>query len=102
MKLGNICTNSLQCAKLDARCRATEKFGEDGIPEKRCTCFRNMREDDETGKCVDVKDHGLIAFNKLHKAPTWEELNPGRPKRLTNRLRFAVSPNENGLKVNAA
>ena len=100
MKLGDVCSNSLQCSKLEARCRVTKSFREDGSPEKRCLCFNNMREDAETGKCVEIKDHGLVAFDKLHRAQTWEELNPGRPKRPTDRLRFTIAPNEDGLKVN--
>ena len=100
MMLGSVCTNSLQCAKLEARCRTTGNFGDDGIPEKRCMCFTNMKKDIESGKCVEAKDRGLIAFYKLHRAPTWEELNPGRPKRPTNRLKLDISANEDGLKVN--
>ena len=80
MMLGSVCTNSLQCAKLEARCRTIGNFGEDGIPEKRCMCFTNMKKDIDSGKCVEAKDRGLIAFHKLHRVPTWEELNPGRPK----------------------
>ena len=59
-----------------------------------------MRQDFETGKCVEIKDHGLVAFEKLHRTQTWDELNPGRPKRPTNRLSFTIAPNEDGLKVN--
>ena len=100
MMLGSVCTNSLQCAKLEARCRSTGSFGEDGIPEKRCLCFRNMRKDIESGKCAEIKDHGLIAFDKINRVPTWEELNPGRPKRPANRLNFNINENEDGLTVN--
>ena len=100
IKLGDLCTNSLQCAKLEAKCRSTRKVGEDGKPEKRCLCFKDMREDSGTGKCVDVKDRGLVPFNRLHRASTWEELNPGRPKRPINRLMTTIKPDEDGLKVN--
>jgi hypothetical protein len=59
-----------------------------------------MREDSGTGKCVDAKDRGLVPFNRLHRAPTWEELNPGRRKRPVNRISFSIKPDEDGLKVN--
>ena len=70
-----------------------------GKPEKQCLCFKNMQKDSGTGKCVDIKDNGLIPFNRLHRTPTWEELNPGRPVRPESRLSFSVNPNEDGLKV---
>ena len=72
---------------------------EDGKPEKRCLCFKEMREDPETGKCTDRKDRGLIRFDRLYRAPTWEELNPGRPKRPSKRISFSINPDEDGLKV---
>ena len=58
-----------------------------------------MREDPETGKCTEKKDYGLLAFNRLYRAPSWQELNPGRPERPTSRLSFSVDPNTDGLKV---
>ena len=58
-----------------------------------------MQRDSETGKCVDIKDKGLIPFNRLHRIATWEELNPGRPERPKSRLSLSITPNEDGLKV---
>ena len=100
IKLRDTCTSSLQCSKLEAKCRSTSRISEDGRPEKRCLCFKNMREDHSTGKCVDIKDHKLIRFDLLHRPKTWQELNPGRPKRPSSKIAISVGSNDDKLKVN--
>ena len=59
-----------------------------------------MREDLSTGKCVDIKDNKLIRFDLLHRPKTWQELNPGRPKRPSNKIAISVRSNDDKLKVN--
>ena len=59
-----------------------------------------MREDHSTGKCVDIKDHKLIRFDLLHRPKTWQELNPGRPKRPSSKIAISVRSNDDKLKVN--
>ena len=58
-----------------------------------------MREDISTGKCVDIKDHKLIRFDLLHRPKTWQELNPGRPKRPSSKIAISVRSNDDKLKV---
>ena len=58
-----------------------------------------MREDHSTGKCVDIKDHKLIRFDLLHRPKTWQELNPGRPKRPYSKIAISVRSNDDKLKV---
>ena len=58
-----------------------------------------MREDHSTGKCVDIKDHKLIRFDLLHRPKTWQELNPGRPKRPSSKIAISVRSNDDKLKV---
>ena len=99
MKLGDLCSNSLHCAKLEAKCRNTSTIGDDGKPQKRCLCHRNMHKDSRTGKCEEVRDKGLLVFRRLHTNPTWEDLNPGRPVRQTSRLEPTIETDTDGLKV---
>ena len=58
-----------------------------------------MREDISTGKCVDIKDNKLIRFDLLHRTKTWQELNPGRPKRPSSKIAISVRSNDDKLKV---
>ena len=58
-----------------------------------------MQSDSDTGKCVDVKDRGLLSFNRLHRSASWGELNPGRPERPKSRLGLSIKPNDDRLKV---
>ena len=72
IKIGEVCVNSKQCAKLEAKCRRRK-----GSRRRVCTCLKTHFVDAD-GMCAEVKDKGELDFKRLFREPTWRELNPGR------------------------
>ncbi len=75
IRVGDPCTTSRQCVKLEAKCRPEPKSKNKS--KKTCQCFRNHYVDDE-GICTEDKDRGALEFHRLNRRPTYAELNPGR------------------------
>ena len=91
IKIGEECTTSKQCAKLEAKCRRRK-----GSKKKVCSCLKTHYVDSE-GACSEIKDRGEIDLKRIFREPTWRELNPGRRRVKADKL-MPVDPKHRKIK----